>query len=212
MFNSMVTLLILLSFAVSVFGTATFHVGNRTFQYHTQDLLEVEVTPYTTHGVLVNAVFSKNASCEILPSVLDTARSALSSVKSDNITSVIIAIDEKKAKYHDCKTATHAGFAVSALNQYLNATSGFSIDTILYMPHIKPGIGFGSYQSLNYKKKKFSFYEGASPVNIALLPYDKYTIIVDASSKLKVTTIVTVEEGNWFSLILAIIFHALANV
>ncbi|KAI9598370.1 hypothetical protein BDF19DRAFT_463077, partial [Syncephalis fuscata] len=120
-------------FAVSVLGTATFRVGNQTLQYPTLDLFEVEVAPYTTRGILVDAVFNENAACEILPSILDTARSALNSVTSDNITSVIIAIDAKKAKYRGCKTVTHAGFAVSALNQYLNATSGFSIDTILYM-------------------------------------------------------------------------------
>ncbi|KAI9598417.1 hypothetical protein BDF19DRAFT_463116, partial [Syncephalis fuscata] len=210
MMNTIGTLILLLHFIVSVFGTATFRVGNQTFQYHTQDLFEVTVAPYTARGVLVNAVFSKNASCEILSSVLDTARSALDGVKSDNITDVIIAIDEKKAFEGGCKTITHAGFAVSDLKQYLNYTGGVFIDTALYISHTKPGPVFGAYHTLRYTTFGFNFYEETLPFNIALLPYDDYRFVVDASNELSTTVIVTVEEepGPWNGVFLSTGYRA----
>ncbi|KAI9594988.1 hypothetical protein BDF19DRAFT_414034 [Syncephalis fuscata] len=161
------TLALLLCLIVSVFGKATFRVDNQIFQYKTQDLFEIDVVPYTSRGVLIDAVFSKNAACKILPSVLDKAQSALDSVKSDNITGVIIATDAVKALENGCTTIAHTGVAVSKLKQHLNVTSGFLIDTALYIPHTNSSIGFGACSTLKYTTYGFSFYEGASPVNIA---------------------------------------------
>ncbi|KAI9593923.1 hypothetical protein BDF19DRAFT_423966 [Syncephalis fuscata] len=163
MLNGIGTPALLLCFVASVFGMATFRVGKQTFQYHTQDLLEVKVSPYTMHDIAI---------------CLDTARSALNSVKFDNITSVIIAIDAIEAQEFGCKAATYAGFAVSKLNQYLNATSGFSIDMALYIANTNSGPGF---------------------VNIALLPHDNYQAVLDASNKLSAAVTVTIDEesGPW---------------
>ncbi|KAI9598248.1 hypothetical protein BDF19DRAFT_227085 [Syncephalis fuscata] len=107
MLNNIGLVIQLLCFVVSVFGMATFRVGNQTFQYRTQDLFEVKVAPYTTRGILVDAVFNEDSLCEMLPSVLDTARFALHSVRLHNISSVIIAIDAKKAKECGCRTINH---------------------------------------------------------------------------------------------------------
>ncbi|KAI9598534.1 hypothetical protein BDF19DRAFT_432801 [Syncephalis fuscata] len=193
MFNNIGTLILLLCFVVSVFGTATFRVGNQTLQYHTQDLFEVE------------RQFNPNSTCEILPSVLNTAQSALDNVKSDNATSVIIAIDAIEANEYGCTTIAHTGVAVFELNQYLNDTSNFSIDTVLYIPDTTSGPGFGAYPDLPYTKYGFGFYEDVSPVNIALLAYDNYHVVVDASNNLDATVIVTVEEepGPWNDVFLA---------
>ncbi|KAI9598535.1 hypothetical protein BDF19DRAFT_432803 [Syncephalis fuscata] len=181
MFNNIGTLILLLCFVVSVFGTATFRVGNQTLQYHTQDLFEVEVEPYTTRGVLVSGAFNPNSTCEILPSVLNTAQSALDNVKSDNITSVIIAIDAIEANEYGCTTIAHTGVAVFELNQYLNDTSNFSIDTVLYISYTKSGLGFG-----------------ASPVNIALLPLNDFLIVAG----------VPIEPGPWNDAFLSIGYRA----
>ncbi|KAI9598405.1 hypothetical protein BDF19DRAFT_493837, partial [Syncephalis fuscata] len=210
MLDSIVTLILLLHFIVPVFGTATFRVGNQTFQYHTYDLFEIEVTPYTTRGVLINAVFSENASCEILSSVLDTARSALDGVKSDNITDVIIAIDEKKAFEGGCETITHMISAVSRLDRHLSATNNLLIDTVLYISHKKSEPGFGAYSTVQYKRTGFIFYKNAPPFNIALITYDDYRFVVDASNELSTTVIVTVEEepGPWNDVFLSTGYRA----
>ncbi|KAI9595057.1 hypothetical protein BDF19DRAFT_423101 [Syncephalis fuscata] len=50
-----------------------------------------------------------------------------------------------------------------------------------------------------YATHRVSFYEGASSVNIALLPYDNHQIVVNASNKLGAAVIVTVEEAGVFA-------------
>ncbi|KAI9597704.1 hypothetical protein BDF19DRAFT_411651 [Syncephalis fuscata] len=196
MLTNIGTVALLLCFGVSAFGMATFRVGNQTFQYHTQDLFEIEVAPYTTRGVFAKAVFNPNSTCEISPRVLNIARAGLNNVKSDNITSVIIGVDSLEAKECGCKTIAHAGVAVSKLKQYLNSTKDFSIDTALYISNTKPGPSFGASPTMSYTTYGFSFYEGASPVNIALLPLNNYLTVLAAFAKLKAAIIVTVEEGN----------------
>ncbi|KAI9597703.1 hypothetical protein BDF19DRAFT_487855 [Syncephalis fuscata] len=193
MLNSIGTFILLSWFIVSAF-----------------DLFEAEVAPYTTRGVLVDAAFNKNALCEVLPSVLDTAQSALDSVKSDNITAVIIAIDSVKALRCGCATIAHAGIAVSKLNQYLNDTNSFSIDTALYILHTKLDPGFGAYPILLYTVLGLSFYEVTSPINIALLPHNNYQIAIDLSDKLETTVIVTVKEepGPWNNALLSTDYQA----
>ncbi|KAI9592271.1 hypothetical protein BDF19DRAFT_451875 [Syncephalis fuscata] len=64
---------------------------------------------------------------------------------------------------------------------------------------MKPGPGFGAYSALTYSTFGFSCYEGAPPVDMALLPYDNYMTVVDASHGLNTTVIVTVKEeaGPW---------------
>ncbi|KAI9599569.1 hypothetical protein BDF19DRAFT_9790 [Syncephalis fuscata] len=210
MLNSLIIFAILPCFVVSVFGMATFHMGNRTFQYHTQDLFEFEVAPYTTRGILMEAVFNKNTTCEILPSIFDKARSALKNVKFHNITRLIIAIDAVKAHKCGCKTIAHTKIAVSKLNQHSNATNGFLVDTALYIAHKKPGPSFGAYRTLRYTGYGFGHYKDVSSVNIALLPYENYQVVLDARKKLKTAIIVTVKEepGPWNAVFLSVGYRA----
>ncbi|KAI9598391.1 hypothetical protein BDF19DRAFT_493823 [Syncephalis fuscata] len=177
-----------------VFSAAVVRVGNQTFQYHTQDLFEVEVTPYTTHGVLVDAVFNMNASCEILPSVLDTARSALDSVKLDNITSVIIVVDEDEATKCGCETIGYTSTAIGKLRRHMNAKNSFSIDTMLYVIYQEPGPNFGAYTSLPYYTFYLEFAQSDSSINIALLSRSDYQKAVGISKKLNTAIIATVNE------------------
>ncbi|KAI9593996.1 hypothetical protein BDF19DRAFT_497400, partial [Syncephalis fuscata] len=210
MLNSIGTLIILLCFVASVFGMATFRVNNRIFQYHTQNLFEAEVAPYTARGVLIDAMFIANKTCEISSFSFLAALSTLSSININSIQNAIIAIDEIWAKINGCTTIAHAGFAVSKFSQDLKAISGISIGAALYIPYTNSSTGFGAYHTLPYTTFGFSFYEGASPVNIALLPRDNYQTISNASAKSGTSVIVTVEEesGPWNDIFLSTAYRA----
>ncbi|KAI8054095.1 hypothetical protein BDF22DRAFT_682943 [Syncephalis plumigaleata] len=194
-------IVLLLCYLQLVWASAKFQVGNRTFTYPTQDLMDIYIAPYTFTGYIAEAIFEEGQECVISPKSLGNIYEMMANSTDMSASKPINATIVVKSNTIDdalCDTITATGFAVHKFKVSLGNNSNVTVQNMIYLLEYTDGPYSGGFLSTAYSNNKLTFTHGKAPVEIALLPTQNYkTVLRENTDHAPIIVTINEEPGIW---------------